>query len=612
MRTLYVDLETKSQANLGVVGADRYFEDPEAKVLIAAYAFDDEPVHVLEGHDEVRRILGSALLDPAVLKVAHNARFDRLGLTKALGGRHLDPEQWEDTMALAANDGLPLSLEALGRALRVEEKDSAGKTLIRKFSIPNREGRFVTPEQAPAAWVDYLMYAAQDVDTLREVHRKLPSMHSDERRVWVAEQRVVDRGMLIDIELATAAEKQAAANSERAIAELRELTGLDNPNSIMQLGGWLDEQDCGLPDLRAATVQAALDSDELPANVRRVLELRQETALSAAKKFSTGVRRVCADDRVRGAFRYFGAHTGRWSGSGLQPQNLPRASLAAEEIEPAIDMLKLGLGADANTLKALVRPLFYHPDGIVVVDFASIEARVLAWLAGEEWALQAFRDRRDIYVETAKMMSTPTREFNRQEGKTAVLGLGYGGGVNALLHMGATAPTDELQLIVDVWRDTNPQIVGFWRRLERAFINGGRVGEHITVERKGGVRRVILPSGRAIVYRGVRTAQVEGKFGKKTEASFVDVRRNLSRVTTWGGTLTENCTQAVARDLLGSALVRLDEAGYAVTGHVHDEVIVEAAEGEVETITKLMIQPPEWAAGLPIDAEGDWGVRYRK
>lgn len=583
MTTLYIDLETRSSIDLRGANVYRYVEDPLFGILMAAWALDDDPVQVAIGEKAVLQIPG--LLDSATRKVAHNAPFERVCLGAV--GRPTFPEDWDDTQVWAAEAGYPQSLDRAARALGLEQKDSAGTRLINMFCKPP----FAKPSEKPEQWAEFVEYCRQDVVVLRELHRALPRPTDSELELYHVDQRINDRGIRIDVPLARAARNAAAANQARDSYEVRKITGVANANSNVQLLTWFDG---ALPNLRAETVTRALDGDDLTPDQRRVLELRQELALVASKKYTAALAMVNADGRLRGQFRFFGAHTGRWSGKGVQLHNLPRAALDNDaDVALAIADLMEGRGADAHTLKALVRPLFLGP--MVVSDYSAIEARVLAWMAGEEWVLDAFRAGRDIYVETAERMG---QGMGRRDGKIAVLALGYNGAIGSLRAMGAQGTDDELLPLVRQWRSANRNIVRFWRRLEDAFIDGGRV-RHVRVEREGPDRHIVLPSGRALRYHKVKMTDGRLSFASPT-----------GRTGTYGGSLTENVTQAIARDLLGHALVSMDRAGLEVLGHVHDEVLV--AGEDLDAVTKHMTALPGWALGLPLDAEGFVTDRYRK
>jgi DNA polymerase len=612
--TLYIDIETRSRVDLKKSNVYRYTEDPDFRLLMTWYAVDDGPLQVALTPEEVDAIPG--LWDDSVEKVAHNAPFERICFSRQAGlptGQYLSPEPWTDTMALAGEHGHPRKLEKLAVALGGEHKDSAGTLLINFFCKPNRKGEFNEPEDHPEKWQQFLDYGRQDVVVLRELHRKLPTWPNEaERRAYMADQVINDNGLQVDVDLARAAIKVGAKNADAQVAEVIELTGVENPNSNQQMLAWFREQGVDMPNMTKETVAAKL-AEPQPKAVARVLELRQELALVAGKKYQAALDRVNSDNRLRGALTFFGAHTGRWTSQGVQVQNLPSATISAEEgedvdvnIQASVLDTLLGFDVDAHTLKALVRNMFTGP--FTVVDYAAIAARVVAWLAGEEWALQAFRDKRDIYVETAERMGGMTRK----EGKVAVLALGYNGGVNSLRAMGAEGEDAKLQKLVYQWRDANENIVAMWNEMQIAFMKGDRpVGEHMYVERDGNDRLIRLPSGRAITYHNVGTRYQDTQYGRKLVITFTDPAYFPAKGTTYGGRLTENVTQAVARDILSEALVRLVERGHKVVGHVHDEILVEGLSS-VEDITKIMVEQPTWADGLPLSAEGFTCPRYRK
>ena len=621
---LYIDIETYSRVDLKASNVYRYTEDPEFQILFAWYAVDDGPLQLASTPEEIAAIPG--LFDPAVEKVAHNAAFERICFsafsreTAEWVGvdvdphEYLDPEPWTDTMALAGEHGYPRKLEHLAQALGGEKKDTAGTRLINLFCKPNRKGERVLPEDKPEEWQQFLEYGRQDVVVLREIEQSLPGWPTEaERQAFLTDQRINDTGIAVDRDLVVAAINVGAENFAEQTAEVQRLTGVDNPNSGPQMLGWLKSQSVEVGNLQKETV-ASLLKGELDPTVRRVLELRQELALVAGKKYQAALDRINPDNRLRGSFAFFGAHTGRWSGRGVQLQNLPSATIQPEEGQDvdvaiqaaAVDVL-METQVDAHTLKALVRAMFVGP--FTVVDYASIEARVLAWLAGEEWALQAFRDGRDIYVETAERMGGMTRK----EGKVAVLALGYNGGVNSLRAMGAEGDDRALQKLVYQWRDANDNICNLWQEIEGAFKKGDEwAGERLYVERDGSDRRLVLPSGRGITYHNVGMTWKTDQWGRRKQAiTFTDPARFPYKGDTYGGRLAENVTQAVARDVLSEALVRLDARGHKVVGHVHDEILVEGFSS-VEEITKIMVEKPDWADGLPLNAEGFTCPRYRK
>lgn len=606
---LYIDIETYSATDLKA-GVYRYVEDPAFQILMAAWAIDDGPITVALGSEQILKIPG--LWDADVTKVAHNAQFERVCFSRfqyLLGYRlqwptFIPPEQYHDTMAVAGVKGYPQSLRNLAKSLDAEDKDEAGTTLVTFFCKPNpRKRERNLPEDHPQKWLEFILYCEQDVATLRDVDQRLGGFPTEmERDIYLADQIINDRGIPVDVNLARKAVSVAAANQEIQVAEIKEISGVDNPGSLPQMLGWLRGTGLTVPNLQKETVEKLLSS-LLPDDTRRVLELRQELALVASKKFQAALDGVGADGRLRGQFRYFGAHTGRWTGRGVQLQNLPRASLKSEtEAEAVILDIHLGLGADAATLKKLVRPMFVGP--FTVVDYSAIEARVIAWLASEQWALKAFAEGRDIYVETANRMSTPDNRLNRSQGKVAVLALGYNGGIGSLRAMGASGSDEELQSLVHQWRRANPRIVGLWNLLDESFYRGGEAGL-LRVTGSNKERRVELPSGRSIAYHNV-SFKVDPQGRRR--ATFWSPQG--FRTDTYGGRLAENATQAVARDILAEALVRLRREGYPVVGHVHDEILV-SGDDEV-AVREIMTQSPAWAAGMPIDGAGFVCKRYRK
>lgn len=652
MHLLFLDTETYSpEALSGVsgVGAYKYAEHPEAAVALTAYALDDAPVRVLgePGDDpdewsEYERFF-EMLHDSEYLKIAHNATFDRVQLSAYVcgrgTGRFLDPAQWADTMHIAALSGLPRGLDNLAAALGVEGKDSAGPALIRRFAVPQRAtkkraaGR-IYGFQEPEKWADYVHYCAQDVETLRDVWHALEAdpyavtpPEGPERDVEVCSERVNDAGMPVDLSLVAdgiAAERRARA---ALYGQLQDVTGLENPASTSQLTWWL-KGSCArladLPDVRRKTLEALLEDPEgLPGNVIKAVRLRVDLARTSGRKLHVLDRATGASGYIRGCFQYAGAHTGRWAGRLAQPQNLPREQLpAGESVESVQAAIRRGERVPQTTVAALVRPAFGRSPStsILVCDYSSIEAIVLAWLAQEQWVIDAYREQRDLYVETAARMSASVgHEMSRQEGKVALLGAGYGSGVTGLRTFAGPEPTDEqLQTQINAWRSANPAIVALWHRLEAEFRSGGPI---IRAPQRD-VRVLTLPSGRCVTYRGVHATL--NRWGQPSVAYFDPVKKH--DVETYGGRLAENLTQATARDVLAAALVRLQGAGFTVVGHVHDEVIIEGpgswvgADGTPSRgggrafaeVRRLMTEPNPWSTSLPLRAAGAVMPRYGK
>lgn len=615
---LWLDIETRSRVDLKKSNVYRYVEDPDFKILMCAWSLNDSPVEIVTDQEDIRDIPG--LLDPETIIVAHNAAFERICFSQFAGlpvGEYLPASRFICTMALAALGGYPRKLEDLAKGLGVAAKDAAGTVLINFFCKPNRKGEFNSPEDNPEKWQQFLDYCVQDVIVLREVHRVLDDkglfdLTPMEREIYNVDQKINDGGAEVDLEMAELAVE--ASDNNRMIQELRisEISGIHNPGSGPQMTEWLASKGVKTPNLQKDTVTKLLKEATDPV-VREVLELRQEIALVAAKKYTAATDRLNSDDRLRGTFQYFGAHTGRWSGRGVQLQNLPSASLDKDHEQPDLLIantildLKLTGEADANTLKALVRSMFVGP--FTVVDYAAIEARVLAWLAGEKWALEAFRAGRDIYVETAERMG---QGMTRKEGKVAVLALGYNGGTGSLEAMGAEGSEEQLRFLVNQWRDANTRITAMWPIMEESFKHGGSVGKYITIRKDKRDRIVVLPSGREIIYHDVRGRREIDQWGRdRLRLSYLDPQVPGYRKDTYGGRLTENVTQAVARDILAEAMVRLDKQGYEIALHVHDEIGV-AGTHPIDVISQIMSVDPGWAKGLPLDAEGYHCPRYRK
>lgn len=627
---LFLDIETYSPVDLPKAGVYAYAAHPDFMILMNAWGHDKQNIRVDTQIDMIHDVVTTAIGNSDII-VAHNAQFERVCFSSSLGmrpGKYLNPEQFHDTQAVAAEYGYPTHLAALAKVLGGEQKDEAGTRLINLFSKPNRKGVRNLPQDHPEQWQEFINYCRQDVATLIDVDERLGDFPTEmERKVFLADQRINDRGIAIDTQMAELAVVAAGHNRLEQEIRVMDLTGVQNPGSQPQFLKWCrDNISPRISNLQAETIERLLRSPKLKPEHREVLELRQELALVASKKYATALQSVNEDGRLRGTLKFFGAHTGRWSGKGTQIQNLPREQFKDEKgewdpiaQEAAILDLLLGNGASALDLKKLVRPMF-QVNG-AVVDFAAIEARVIAWLAGEQWALDAFEAGRDIYVETATRMSTPDRPLTRAHGKVAVLALGFQGAVNSLRVMGAEGEDEELAILVRQWRAANPRIVRLWASLQNALEDAGAkptpVGQHLAVSRVGRTVRLHLPSGRAIHYHNMKWERyrIQDKTTKrwivKEGYRYDDPKKPGFRIGTYGGRLAENVTQGVARDLLGEALVRLEEYGFQVIGHVHDEVLNEGPQ-TVETMKRIMCEQPEWAAGLPIDGAGYTTDRYRK
>lgn len=656
METLmFIDFETYSPVNLKDCGAYPFMASPDFRPLIMTYRYGvDGETKIAQGEAEIKWALRGLNEREHVTFVAHNANFERLVLSRIFNyapGTFIAPERFIDTMAMGRSLGFPGSLADLSRALHVEEKDSAGTALIQMFCVPSKKtGRASTPEEHPEEWAAFCRYAVQDVDTMVEVYQALITRYGGfpkgEREVWNADQRINDRGILVDAELAVRCMDVAAVVKDLHLRRMGVISGLANPNSTAQVLSWLrlrlvqagvlDNRsdppvfkDTGAPFMSVdkASVAYLLSRTDLPRGVRTFLEERAASNAASVAKFKAMTNRLGADNRVRGTIQYFGAHTGRWAGRGVQLQNLPSVTAGGDDATQAfVDrvMREPAENFSISELKPLIRGALRAPAGqtLTVCDYSAIEARVLAWLAGEEWVLEAFRAGRDIYIETAaRMFHLPYEEAKplRKKGKVAVLALGYGGGINALKAMGAEGTDAELEEIKQTYRAANPRIAKFWADMDRAMRNrSGRVGEYITIHpRANGLVTIKLPSGRELFYHKLHFRTVS-KFDKEVEAlHFLDPKSHRAVIPTYGGRLTENVTQAVARDVLAHALVNLDRENVPVVAHVHDEVIAEGGV-TVERMKELMgagvgnpLAPP-WADGLPLAAEGYYCARYRK
>lgn len=656
METLmFIDFETYSSVNLRDCGAYPYMASPDFAPLIMTYRYGvDGQTKIAQGEAEIKWALRGLHEREHVTFVAHNANFERLVLSRIFDytpGTFIPPERFIDTMAMGRSLGFPGSLADLARALHVEEKDSAGTALIQLFCVPSKKtGRAATPEERPEEWAAFCRYAIQDVDTMVEVYQALITRYGGfpkgEREVWNADQRINDRGILVDAELAVRCMDIAAVVKDLHLQRMGVISGLANPNSTAQVLAWVNRRlveagvmdgqndipvfkDTGAPlkSVDKASVAYLLSRTDLPRDVRTFLEERAASNAASVAKFKAMTNRLGVGNRVRGTIQYFGAHTGRWAGRGVQLQNLPSVTAGGDEATQAFVDRVMNEPAEnfsISELKPLIRGALMAPAGqtLTVCDYSAIEARVLAWLAGEEWVLEAFRAGRDIYIETAaRMFHVPYEEAKplRKKGKVAVLALGYGGGINALKAMGAEGTDAELEEIKQTYRAANPRIAKFWADMDRAMRNrSGRVGEYITVHPKAnGLVTIKLPSGRELLYHKLHFRTIS-KFDKEVEAlHFLDPKSHRAVIPTYGGRLTENVTQAVARDVLAHALVNLDKENVAVVAHVHDEVIAEGGV-TVERMKELMgagvgnPPAPPWADGLPLAAEGYYCARYRK
>ena len=560
----------------------------------------------------------------------------------------MNPDGWYCTMIQAAELGLPFSLDGVATVLKTgEQKDKRGKDLIRYFCVPCRPtkangGRTRNlPEHAPQKWSEFKAYCVQDVATERDIHRRMQHFPLSETELafYHMDQRINDRGWKIDLPFVRQAIACDMLYSEQMTARAYELTGLENPNSVSQLKGWLEARGIQMDSLsKKAVAQAVkeLDSGGCDAEVLEMLKLRQKLAKSSVKKYEACERAVCKDGRARGLFLFYGAnHTGRFTSRLIQVQNLPQNHL--EPLEIARNLVKTGqfgaleyfFGNTPQVLSELIRTAFVPKGGcrFIVADFSAIEARGLSWLAGEEWRMEVFRTHGKIYEATAaNMFHIPMETITktspeRQKGKQAELGCGYGGSVGALISMGALEnglKESELQDIIDAWRQANPKIVQLWYDIDRAAHKAIRTGQPQTVGKiciayQGGMMLICLPSGRRLVY--IRPRLEPNRFGHMSITyEGIGVGNKWERLETYGAKLVENITQGMCRDILVEAMRRVEQAGFDIVAHVHDEMIVEIPNGvsSVEEICGIMSVPPEWCADLPLRADGYECRFYRK
>lgn len=643
--TLFADIETYSSADLARGGVRKYAEAPDFDILLMSYAWDDEPVRVWDfTADGPPPWLREALLDETVLKVAWNISFERTCFNRYFD-LYTPPEQWRDAMTLAAMNGLPMSLEAAGAALRLtEQKLDTGKALINYFCKPCRPTKINggrtrnLPEHAPDKWQQFITYCGRDTEVERTIYQRLIHfpVTATERRVEWADARINERGVMIDRQLVASAIRMDDAFKAEHMQEMQRLTGLENPNSLVQLKAWLATRGLTPETLDKKAVTELLGTAIDP-TTRRVLRLRQLLGKSSTAKYTAMEEAVCNDGRIRGLLQYYGAgRTGRWAGRRVQLQNLAQNHL--DQIDLLRDIVKHGdlEGLELiydnvpDVLSQLIRTALIARDGhtFLVADYHAIEAVCIAYLAGEGWRLNVFAGDGKIYEASyAQAFGVPKESVKkgtpeRQKGKIMELALGYGGGPSALLAFGADKlglEPEQLQELVDRWRAASPKITAMWRACEKAAKaaircpgKAYRLKNGCTYLRDRDALRLILPSGRRLSYWGAWLDEDSGsiRFMGQNQTT-----RKWERMETWGGRLVENIVQAYARDILAEAILRLEAAGFPVVFSVHDECIVEAPEGaRWQDMAEIMGQPVSWAPGLDkyLHADGYETKFYRK
>ena len=659
MDHLSIDLETFSSVPIAKAGAQKYIASPDFEILLFAYSLNGAPsvcCDIAQGELLPDWVL-DALCDPQCLKHAYNAAFEWGCLSKFMG-RQLPPEQWRCTMFHGLYAGYPAGLDAAGRALGLPEdkrKLSTGKALIRYFCVPctptksNGGRRRNLPHHDPARWELFKEYNAQDVTTEMEIERRLSLITVPDwlQRQWETDLLINARGVAVDMEMVNGALEIGATVRERLTQEAVRISGLSNPNSVQQLSAWL-EQETGeeVTDLRKDTVAKMIaQAPDIP-EVQRMLEIRQELGKTSTKKYDAIEQAVCPDGRVRGLLQFYGANrTGRWAGRLVQVQNLPRTYTQPLELARnlvklrKLDNLRLIYGSVPDTLSQLIRTAFVASDGNVLIDadFSAIEARVISWLAGEQWRLDVFKTHGKIYEASAsQMFGVPIEKIKkgnpeyalRQKGKVAELALGYQGGAGTLINMGALdmgIPEDDLPDIVQRWRDTNKRICDLWYKMNSAAVEAISTGCSVGVGRllvsceydaahEVEYLTVLLPSGRKLYYNSPQIG--ENKWGGPSISymGMDQTTKKWKRIETYGGKLVENCVQAVARDCLAQAIENLEKEGLPVVFHIHDEVVIDcrADTATLDDVVDIMSRPIPWAPGLPLNADGWVGGFFKK
>lgn len=654
-RVMGIDIETYSSVDLAKAGVYAYTEAPDFDILLIGYKYDDEDeVHVIDtlavdrDFDEELYEFRQALTDPSIVKTAFNANFERTCLAKWTGAA-MPPEEWRCTMIKALKMGLPGNLADAGMALGLPEdklKDPQGKALIQFFSKPckptrtNGQRTRNLPAHDPEKWKLFIAYNRQDVVTEQEILKRLAvyKIPDAEQALWSLDQHMNDNGVKLDIPMVEKIVEYDTQRRQELQEEAQTITGLSNPNSLAQLKKWLASQGVEMASVTKDTIAEALAGD-LPENVRRMLEIRTALGKTSVAKYSTMLTAVCQDHRLRGILQFYGANrSGRWAGRLVQTHNLAKNSLPdldlARELAAAsdFDTMQTLFGETAFVFSELIRTAFIPSDGcrFVVSDFAAIEARVISWISGEEWRLEAFRAGKDIYCETASQMyKVPVVKHGenghlRQKGKVAELACGYQGGIGAMKRMdkGGTIPEEELQAVVDAWRAANPKIPKLWRTCELAAKTA--IEEHRTVRIAHGIAFsyingnlfIKLPSGRKLCYWDTRL-KLDPRDGRD-HIVYMGVNQETKQwgeTETYGGKLVENIVQATARDCLAVAMTRVSELGYKIVMHVHDEMIVDVPNEDTKApavINDIMGQPIDWAPGLPLKGDTYETPFYKK
>lgn len=651
MRNLYIDIETYSSVDIATCGAYKYIASPDFEILIVGYAFDNEPVQIIDlaQGEELPEEFEEALFDDNVLKHAHNATFERLSFKRI--GYDIPVEQWRCTAVKAAYCGLPFSLDNVSKVLDLENKKlDTGKALIKYFSCPCKPtkingGRTRNyPWHNPEKWELYKEYNMYDVLAEREIDQRLSKYYIPdiEQKLYCLDQEINDRGIMIDRQLALNAITLDEQFSEKVTERVKALTGIENPGSGTQIKNWiLQKTGQNITSLAKDSMPEVLDMFKDNREVLDILTMRNQLSKTSVKKYYAMINCATPDDRVRGTFQFYGANrTGRWAGRLLQLQNLSKNHL--NNIELARDLVREGdldtvemLYEDvSDILSQLVRTGIVAPKGKIlsVADFSAIEARVISWLANEEWRMEVFHGDGKIYEATgAKMFNVPIHAITkgselRQKSKISELALGYGGAVGAMRRMGGERmglSDAEMMSLTRKWRQANPKIVDLWEELEVAAMDAITYRREIIATERNLIfscdaenLTITLPSGRSLFYRNPRIVMVKGHKEIRYEG-LIQTTKQWGLIDTYGGKLAENCVQAIARDLLGYAMLQLAKAGYPLTMHIHDEVIAEipydgTEQQSYDRMVEIMSKPPHWAEDLPLGADGYLTCFYKK
>ena len=638
-----IDIETYSDISLPDCGVHRYVASEQFEILLFAYSIDEGEIRVIDlaSGEEMPEEVMDLLMDDSVIKTAFNAAFERTCINRYFG-ISLPPEVWRCTAVQSAILALPLSLEGVGEALSLDKKKmSEGKELIRFFCMPCKAtkangGRTRNlPADAPEKWEQFKTYCKRDVDVEMQIRKKLKNYPIPDREqvLYCMDQRINDRGIRVDTQMVSQAIACDLLYKEAAAKRAYELSGLENPNSVSQLKGWLSDKGIEVDSLAKDTVTELVGKTE--GEVSELLKIRLAMSKTSVKKYEAIERAVC-DGRVHGLLQFYGANrTGRWAGRLVQIHNLPQNHMEDLELarslvkEGRFDLVELLYPSTPEVLSELIRTAFVAKPGcrFIISDFSAIEARVLAWMSGEAWRLRVFSTHGKIYEASASaMFGVPIEEIGktsplRQKGKIAELALGYGGSVGALVSMGATKmglSEEELPDLVSQWRLANPHITEFWWKVDAAAFKA--VKERCTVqmdrllfEYRGGILFIHLPSGRKLSY--VKPRLELNRFGREgITYEGVGESKKWTRIETYGPKMVENIVQAVSRDILAEAMLRLEKAGFDIVMHVHDEVVLEVPEGvsSVEEVNELMAVNPSWTMGLPLKAAGFESAFYKK